>query len=365
MKDDQNKLPLEGLNVQHSPTDSVSENALRPKLLQDYVGQKAVTSRLEVFMAAARSRHAVLDHVLLSGPPGLGKTTLAHIVAHEMKGHIHVTSGPTLSKPVDLLSILSNLQQGDVLFIDEIHRLSNHVEEALYPAIEDFQIQVVLGEGGAAQAVTLPVKPFTLVGATTQAGRLTGPLRDRFGIHLNLDFYSEDEMMRILKRSASILGVELSQDEFKAIASRARGTPRIANRLLARVRDILHVMDHREQISEEAHQMLNKASVGRAGAQAVHAALDFLDVDEVGLQPLDRAFLKVLMDQFGGGPAGIESIAASLSEDRRTLEETVEPYLLKSGFLLRTPRGRVASHKAYKHLGFELPRADQATFELE
>ncbi|NCN27593.1 Holliday junction branch migration DNA helicase RuvB [bacterium] len=358
------KLPLEDLNSD-AVVETIHENALRPKHLQDYVGQKAVTSRLEVFMAAARARNAVLDHVLLSGPPGLGKTTLAHIVAHEMRGNIHVTSGPTLSKPVDLLSILSNLKQGDVLFIDEIHRLSNHVEEALYPAIEDFQIQVILGEGAAAQAVTLPVKPFTLVGATTQAGRLTGPLRDRFGIHLNLDFYSKEEMVRILKRSAKILGIELSADEFNAVAGRSRGTPRITNRLLARVRDILHVMENGGDISAEAHQMLHEAGgEGRKGAQVVHAALDFLDVDELGLQPLDRSFLKVLIEQFNGGPAGIESIAASLSEDRRTLEETVEPFLLKTGFLLRTPRGRVASHKAYKHLGAELPASAQPSLDL-
>jgi Holliday junction DNA helicase RuvB len=269
-----NKLPLE--EMQKEVSHQQQENLLRPKILQDYVGQRAVTSRLEVFMKAAKGRGGVLDHVLLSGPPGLGKTTLAHIVAHEMKGQLHMTSGPTLARPMDLLSLLSNIQRGDVLFIDEIHRLSTHVEEALYPAMEDFQIQVILGEGASAQAVTLPVQPFTLVGATTQAGKLTGPLRDRFGIHLNLDFYELADMEKILTRSAGLLGIDLDAKALAAVAKRSRGTPRIANRLLSRVRDFVEVVDAKsEGLSESAQIMVAKAAQARDQSEAVQAALDF------------------------------------------------------------------------------------------
>jgi Holliday junction DNA helicase RuvB len=340
--DEAQKLPLAELNREEGPAAAAAapaENELRPKRLSDYVGQKAVTGKLKVFLEAARLRGETLDHVLLSGPPGLGKTTLAHIVAHEMGGRLHLVPGPSLEKSVDLLAILTNLQAGDVLFIDEIHRLGRAIEETLYPAMEDYEIQIVVGKDSAAQSVTVPLPRFTLVGATTQSGRLAAPFRDRFGINFNLEFYEQSEMEQILRRSSSILGVELAKDEIAAIAGRSRGTPRIANRLLARVRDVLAVNRSRgEKVS---------------GAAAVHAALDFLDVDARGLQPLDRRYLSVLVENFRGGPAGVEALAASLSEDRMTLEETVEPYLLKEGFILRTPKGRVATDKVYRHLGLE------------
>lgn len=351
MSNDDAKLPL------HDMARSVSsnENILRPKRLAEYVGQKAATTKLEVFIAAAKSRKSVLDHVLLSGPPGLGKTTLAHIIASEMGGRVHVVSGPTLDKSVDLMAILSNLQEGDVLFIDEIHRLSAVVEEALYPAMEDKVIQVILGEGVSAQSVTVPVQNFTLVGATTQAGKLTAPLRDRFGIQLTLDFYSNDEMRVILERSAKILGIELVSSELSEIARRSRGTPRVGNHLLARVRDFVDVFRGSDLGTHELSQRAKDfAKVGGvSGVELIDRALQFLDVDHLGLQPADRRYLKALIQNFKGGPAGIESIAASLSEDRRTLEEMVEPYLLKENFILRTPRGRVATDLAYQHLGLE------------
>jgi Holliday junction DNA helicase RuvB len=357
------KLPLAEMQNENAPQQQ--DNLLRPKILKEYIGQSAIKSRLEVFMKAARGRGGVLDHVLLSGPPGLGKTTLAHIVAHEMKGQLHVTSGPTLARPMDLLSLLSNIQRGDVLFIDEIHRLSTHVEEALYPAIEDFQIQVILGEGASAQAVTLPVQPFTLVGATTQAGKLSGPLRDRFGIHLNLDFYDLPDMQKILLRSARLLSIDLTPEALAAIARRSRGTPRIANRLLSRVRDFVEILDKGDEgLSEIAKELVKKASSAREQSEAVQAALDFLEVDEKGLQPLDRAYLRVLIENFGGGPAGVEALAASLSEDRRTLEEVVEPFLLKEAFIVRTPRGRQACAKSFEHLGLPLSGQVQTEFSL-
>ncbi len=341
------KLPLEDLNREEAPEASrvgaPSENVLRPRKLQDYIGQAAAKGKLTVFMEAARGRGETLDHVLLSGPPGLGKTTLAHIVAEEMGGRLHLAPGPSLEKSVDLLAILTNLQPGDVLFIDEIHRLGRAIEETLYPAMEDFQIQLVLGKEVGAQAVTVPLPRFTLVGATTQSGRLQAPFRDRFGISLNLDFYDLGEMKAILRRSAKLLGISLEEEQIEAVASRSRGTPRIANRLLARVRDVLEVKRSR--------------GAGGVGAQAVHEALDFLDIDKVGLQPLDRRYLQILCENFRGGPAGVEALAASLSEDRSTLEETVEPYLLKEGFLLRTPKGRIATDKVYSHLGLRAPEA--------
>jgi holliday junction DNA helicase RuvB len=334
------KLPLVELNQENSSPQAsfVSgspDNFLRPKSLGEYIGQSSVVSKLKVFLAAAKKRGAAMDHVLLSGPPGLGKTTLAYIIAHEMGGRLHQVPGPSLDKSVDLLALLSNIQEGDVLFIDEIHRLSAAVEESLYPAMEDFQIQMILGEGSSAQPVTLPLPRFTLVGATTQPGKLTGPLRDRFGIPLGLDFYELPDMRKILERSARLLGVDLATQEIDEVARRSRGTPRIANRLLARVRDFVEVEGERFKESIEA----------------VEAALDFLDVDSLGLQPLDRKYLRVLMEQFRGGPAGVEALAATMAEDRSTLEETVEPFLLKEGLIVRTPRGRVATDAAYVAVG--------------
>lgn len=356
-----------------------NENLLRPKSLAEYIGQKAVAAKLEVFMHAAKARSQVLDHVLLSGPPGLGKTTLAHIIAQEMGGRLHQAPGPTLEKSADLLSILSELKQGDVLFIDEIHRLHPAIEEALYPAMEDYEVQLIVGEGTSAQAITVKLEKFTLIGATTQPGKLTGPLRDRFGIPLNLDFYAFDEMCEILERSKTILGVKLSKNEIDAVAKRSRGTPRIANRLLARVRDFVEVMRGQNAgdntlLSKRAKSVLQSSTpsstpltsstqglkldpssaVNSSGTEMVQWALEFLDVDHRGLQPLDRQYLRVLMGHFKGGPAGIEAIAASMSEDRGTLE-SIEPYLLKEGFVVRTARGRMATDLAYLHLGLEKP----------
>lgn len=354
MSDDSKKLPL--VELSGSAPGAGNENILRPKQLQEYIGQDAVKGKLKVFMSAARARGTVLDHALLSGPPGLGKTTLAHIVAQEMGGRLHLVPGPSLEKSVDLLALLTNLQKGDVLFIDEIHRLSPVIEETLYPAMEDFEVQVILGEGAAAQAVTVPLQKFTLVGATTQAGKLSGPMRDRFGIHLNLDFYSNDEMARILRRSSKILNITLDDDEILAVAQRSRGTPRIGNRLLARVRDFVEVLELEAESGAmpAAVQRVKREKLG--GTAAVQSALDFLDVDQRGLQPLDRRYLQVLCGQFKGGPAGIEALAASLSEDRSTLEETIEPFLLKEGLIVRTPRGRLATDLVYTHLGLTPPR---------
>ncbi len=343
------KLPLVDMNRSDESASDASprassvsgapDNFLRPKSLSEYVGQGSVVSKLSVFLSAAKKRGRPLDHVLLSGPPGLGKTTLAYIIAHEMGGRLHQVPGPSLDKSVDLLALLSNIQEGDVLFIDEIHRLSSAIEETLYPAMEDFQVQMMLGEGSSAQPVTLPLPRFTLVGATTQPGRLTAPLRDRFGIPLGLDFYSIEDMRQILSRSAKLLDVHLGTTEIDAVARRSRGTPRIANRLLARVRDFVEVEGDRF----------------KSPLKAVEAALEFLDVDSRGLQPLDRRYLKVLMEQFRGGPAGVEALAATMAEDKSTLEETVEPFLLKEGLIVRTPRGRTATDAAYAAFGLPAP----------
>jgi Holliday junction DNA helicase RuvB len=349
------KLPLQELNQPQTPRDlthSFSENQLRPKTFGDYVGQKIVAAQLELFVKAAASRSQVLDHVLLSGPPGLGKTTLAFIVAQELGGRLVQVPGPSIERSADLLSILTELKRGDVLFVDEIHRLNRVIEESLYPGMEDFRIQLVMGEGATAQSIPIELERFTLIGATTQPGKLSAPLRDRFGIQLNLDFYSVDEMEIILSRSARILGIELGQDEIRSIAQRSRGTPRIANRLLARVRDFVEVLrDQPLALSPRVRQAVQAGSKAGGGAARVEWALDFLEVDPLGLQNLDRKYLEALCGPFRGGPVGVEALAATLSEDRSTLEETIEPFLLKAALILRTGRGRVATPLAYSHLG--------------
>jgi Holliday junction DNA helicase RuvB len=322
----------------HQDEDAV-DRAIRPKRLADYVGQKAMREQLAIFIQAARGRREALDHVLIFGPPGLGKTTLANIIANEMEVNIRHTSGPVLEKAGDVAALLTNLEPRDVLFIDEIHRLSAVVEEVLYPAMEDYQIDIMIGEGPAARSIKLDIPPFTLVGATTRAGLLTSPLRDRFGIVHRLEFYTTEELALIVSRSATILGVEMSPEGATEIARRSRGTPRIANRLLRRVRDFAEVM-----------------ADGKITAEVADRALEMLKVDKHGFDQLDRKLLGTMIEKFEGGPVGLDNLAAAIGEERGTIEDVLEPYLIQQGFIMRTPRGRVATRAAYLHLGLKPPR---------
>jgi Holliday junction DNA helicase RuvB len=322
------------------------ERALRPKALDEYVGQEKARGQLEIFINAARGRSEPLDHVLLFGPPGLGKTTLAHIIAKEMGVNMRQTSGPVLERAGDLAALLTNLEPNDVLFIDEIHRLSPVVEEILYPAMEDYRLDIMIGEGPAARSVRLDLPPFTLVGATTRAGMLTNPLRDRFGIVSRLEFYTSDELARIVQRSAGLLEVAMQGDGALEIAKRSRGTPRIANRLLRRVRDYAQVK-----------------SDGVVTSEIADAALKMLDVDHLGFDVMDRKLLLAVLEKFGGGPVGLDNLAAAIGEERDTIEDVLEPYLIQQGYLMRTPRGRVATQQAYQHFGLPIPKA-LATGEL-
>ncbi len=326
-----------------SPNEEAIERALRPKGLREYVGQLKAREQLEIFIGAAKLRSEALDHVLLFGPPGLGKTTLAHIIANELGVNLRQTSGPVLEKPKDLAAILTNLEKHDVLFIDEIHRLSPVVEEILYPALEDYQIDIMIGEGPAARSIKLDLQPFTLVGATTRAGMLTNPLRDRFGIVARLEFYTAEELTRIVTRSAGLLNVPVDAPGALEIARRSRGTPRIANRLLRRVRDYTQVKRD-----------------GRIDAKTADLALAMLDVDPLGFDVMDRKLLEAVIHRFDGGPVGLDNVAAAIGEEPGTIEDVIEPYLIQQGFLQRTPRGRVATLAAYRHLGLTPPRADPA-----
>jgi Holliday junction DNA helicase RuvB len=323
------------------------DRAIRPRRLQDYIGQQELREQMEIFIDAALARKEALDHVLIFGPPGLGKTTLANIIANEMNVHIRQTSGPVIDKAGDLAALLTNLEAHDVLFIDEIHRLSPMIEEVLYPAMEDYQIDIMIGEGPAARSIKLDLPPFTLVGATTRAGLLTSPLRDRFGIVQRLEFYSVAELSTIIERAAIVLKIVIMADGALEIARRSRGTPRIANRLLRRVRDYAEV----------------KAD-GKINGNIANEALEMLKVDKNGFDALDRKLLKTMIDKFAGGPVGLDSLAAAISEERGTIEDVLEPYLIQQGFIMRTPRGRVVTPQAYTHFGLQSPQASGGTADL-
>ena len=328
--------------------DDAVDRAIRPRRLDEYIGQRAVREQMEIFLSAARKRGEPLDHTLIFGPPGLGKTTLASIIAEEMGVQLKTTSGPVLEKAGDIAALMTNLEPGDVLFIDEIHRLSPYVEEVLYPAMEDYQLDIMIGEGPAARSIKLDLPPFTLVGATTRAGLLTSPLRDRFGIVQRLEFYDAAELTEIVRRSAGILDIPTDDEGASAIARRSRGTPRIANRLLRRVRDYAEV----------------KADGAVAGPTA-EAALDLLNVDAQGFDHLDRRLLLTMIEKFDGGPVGVDSLAAALSEERGTIEDVLEPFLIQQGFIMRTPRGRIATRHAYRHFGIAFQGSAAETLSLD
>ncbi|MDD5021359.1 MAG: Holliday junction branch migration DNA helicase RuvB [Endomicrobiaceae bacterium] len=327
------------------PNEDKIENTLRPQCLDDFIGQEKIKDNLKVFIEASKKRQEALDHCLFYAPPGLGKTTLAHIIAKEMGGNLRTTSGPVLERVGDLAAILTNLSEGDVFFIDEIHRMNHLVEESLYPVMEDFELDIIIGQGPSAKTIKLPVPRFTLVGATTRAGMLSSPLRDRFGIIEHLNFYNEEELIKIVKRSSLIMKIEIDEDGAFEIARRSRGTPRIVNRLLRRVRDFAEIR-----------------TCGKINKQVARESLDSLGVDEAGLDKMDRLLLSTMIEKFDGGPVGVDTIAVSISEDADTISDVYEPFLIQSGFIARTPRGRTATELAYKHLDLKMPANKQKEF---